>query len=378
MKISIIGAGITGLSTALALQKIGIETNVYEKALEIASVGAGIWMQPNAMKIFDWLGIGTEIRKNGFALERVEICYENLKPVKKTHPSVAADELGNKIISIHRARLQTTLMNALVPNRVYLGHAYQSHAKNQDQISIQFADKMVETDLLLAADGIHSKVRLNLFPESQLRYSGQTCWRGISNISLPNELLHVGREVWGKNIRFGFSPISLNEVYWFAVANAPQNGKDSPGSSGAFLKKMYSHFHPIIADIIEQTDHILRNDISDLKRLEHWHSGRICLLGDAAHATTPNMGQGGGQGIEDAFAISRQLATNCHYTEVFEKFERNRRKKVDYIVNNSWRFGKMAHNIYGQALLKGIMKLTPQSVMIQQMHKLYAVDGLEN
>lgn len=375
IKISIIGGGIAGLTTALALNKVGIRSEVYEQAPELNEVGAGIWMQPNALKVLDWLEIGAVIRKNGVQLNRVEITNQNLRPIKKTKAAVVQDEYGNKITSIHRGKLQKILFDALPPGSVHLGKSYQNHTSGQGRIQVQSNDSTLETELLLAADGIHSKVRKHIFANSSLRYSGQTCWRGIARISLPGELVQIGREAWGKQVRFGFSQVSSEEVYWFAVARAPQNEKDNLSTLQRDLALRFQHFHPIVADIIAHTERakIIRNDISDLKRLHSWHKDRICLIGDAAHATTPNMGQGGGQGIEDAYYLSNILSQTENYPEAFERFQRSRREKVDYVVNNSWRFGQMAHSQFGQGVLKLMMKVTLDQVMEKQMHKLYAI-----
>ena len=111
-----------------------------------------------------------------------------------------------------------------------------------------------------------------------------------------------------------------------------------------------------------------------LKRLEKWHDHNICLLGDAAHATTPNMGQGAGQGIEDAYVLAQLFSQYKTTDKLFDKFEKLRREKVDYVVNNSWRFGKMAHNSAGRVILKTMMKLTPESVINRQLQKLYEIE----
>jgi 2-polyprenyl-6-methoxyphenol hydroxylase-like FAD-dependent oxidoreductase len=375
MKIVIIGGGITGLTTALTLQKLGFSCQVYEKAPELKAVGAGIWMQPNAMKVLDWIGLGDQVRAAGQPLSRVDLTDRHLLPLKKLDRTHVQDDSYNQIISIHRSRLQKVLYDALPLGSVHLGQAYYRHQIEKASVRIHFEEGQTTADLLLGADGIHSKVRQQLFPKSATRYSGQTCWRGIAPVSLPNERIHHGQEAWGRKVRFGFAPISEQEVYWFAVANAPQGEKDEPGSKKEKLKAMYQDFHPLIGQIIDQTppEKILRNDISDLKRLPTWYQNRICLLGDAAHATTPNMGQGGGQGVEDAYYISNILAQEKDYRQAFAQFEKERRKKVDYIVNTSWQFGKMAHNPLGQRLFKVMMKWTPERILARQMQKMYAV-----
>jgi 2-polyprenyl-6-methoxyphenol hydroxylase-like FAD-dependent oxidoreductase len=375
MKIVIIGGGITGLTTALALNKLGLSCRVYEKAPELNAVGAGIWMQPNAMKVLDWLGVGDQVRSAGQLLTSVDLTDRNLVPIKKLDRSHMEDESYGQITSIHRARLQKVLYEALPPGTVHLGKAFVKYQIEKASVNIHFQEGQSSAELLLGADGIHSKVRQQMFPHSATRYSGQTCWRGIAPFALSKERMHHGQEAWGRKVRFGFAPISEREVYWFAVANAPEGEKDEPGSVKEKLKTMYQNFHPLIQEIIGQTppENILRNDISDLKRLSTWHQNRICLIGDAAHATTPNMGQGGGQGVEDAYYISHILAQeeDCH--QAFARFERERRKKVDYIVNTSWQFGKMAHSPMRQRLFKIMMKWTPDRMLAKQMQKVYAI-----
>jgi 2-polyprenyl-6-methoxyphenol hydroxylase-like FAD-dependent oxidoreductase len=375
LKITIIGGGIAGLTTALALNKLGFDCKVFERAKQLNEVGAGIWVQPNALKVLDWLGLGELVRESGTLLNQVDITNAQLIPFKKTKQEVVQDEKGNKIVAIHRATLQKILFEAIPEGIVNLGYEFNSLEQNENQVKISFVDKVVMSDLLIGADGINSKVRNGIFSQTSKRFSGQTCWRGISDISLPHQFQKAGIESWGKRIRFGFSQVTESQVYWFAVKNAPQNGTDDLNTIKEELKNYYSDFSPLVLNIIEHTksEKIIRSDIFDLKRLEKWHKDKVVLVGDAAHATTPNMGQGAGQGIEDAYYLAKILAKHDQIEQATSLFESARREKVDYVVNNSWRFGQMAHSCFGQVIMKNIMKLTPDKVMKQQMNKLYSI-----
>ncbi len=375
MQITIIGGGIAGLTTALALNKLGFDCKVFERAKQLNTVGAGIWMQPNALKVLDWLGLGELVRESGTLLNQVDITNAQLIPLKKTKQEVVQDEKGNKIVAIHRATLQKILFEAIPQGIVNLGCEFKSLEQNENQVKISFGDREIMSHLLIGADGINSKVRGDIFSNTSKRFSGQTCWRGISDIRLPNEFQNAGIESWGKRIRFGFSQITESQVYWFAVKNAPQNGTDNKNTIKAELKNDFKSFSPLVSNIIELTkaDKIIRNDILDLKRLEKWHKSKVVLVGDAAHATTPNMGQGAGQAMEDAYYLANILARNNQIEQAISLFESARREKADYVVNNSWRFGQMAHSGFGQIIMKTIMKLTPDKVMNQQMNKLYSI-----
>lgn len=375
MEITIIGGGISGFTTALALNKVGFHCEVYERAQALNEVGAGIWMQPNALKVLDWLNLGNAVRENGVLLDQVDIVNPNLVPFKRQNTKVVQDEKGNKIVAIHRAKLQQLLFDALPKGIVNLGYDFKSYSFDSNKLKVSIGDTVVSTDLLIGADGIHSKVRNETFQNTSLRFAGQTCWRGVSDMNLPVQFQNSGMESWGNKVRFGFSQIAHNKVYWFAVINAYQNEEDNKDSLKSKLEHLYQGFHPLVLEIIDQTvtQRIIRSDLSDLKRLDKWSKNNVVLVGDAAHATTPNMGQGAGQAIEDAYYLANILARNTEIDLALDRFEKSRRKKVDYVVNNSWRFGKMAHSGFGQVIMKTIMKLTPEKVMVNQMHKLYSI-----
>jgi len=378
MKIGIIGGGITGLTTALALHQSGISSVVYEQANELNEVGAGLWLQPNAIKVLDWLGLKEEIKKQGKELNKMEITNNQLVPFKKIKSEVVQDEDDNKTIAIHRGRLQKILYTeVLKSNGIQLNKKYISHRLNADAINLQFENGEDQVNILLGADGIHSSVRKALFPNSPLRNSGQVCWRGIAKMNLPDALKNLGREAWGKNIRFGFSQIYDDEVYWFAVANEEHLLKANELDRKNYITELFQSFSPIVTELIAHTEsrNIHEAMLQDLKRIPLWYQGNICLIGDAAHATTPNMGQGACQGVEDAYYISKYLSKSLpNPEEAFQAFQEKRRTKVDYIVNTSWQFGKMAHSTFGQSFIKLMLKMTPERVLSSQMNKLFTID----
>ncbi len=373
MKIAIIGGGITGLTTALALHKLGIKSTVYEQAEAFSEIGAGIWLQPNAVKILDWLGIKDKMLEKGVELKRVDIAHSNLQPVKKLKNELLQDEQGNRTIAIHRGRLQQVLFDEFSQyGQIELGKKYTSQSTENNKIQINFSEHQIQADMVLGADGIHSQVRQHLFPDSEIRRTGQICWRGISKFKLPESLMYTGRESWGHKRRFGFSNLSDDEVYWFAVHTIDGGNYKTDVK---YIQSLFTDFAPIVNEIIGHVGFVHTAEITDLKRLKTWSKGNTCLLGDAAHATTPNMGQGACQGIEDAYYISNLLAQNNLSQETFKIFEQKRRTKVDYIVNNSWRFGKMAHSPIAQPIIKLLMKVTPEKVLTSQMGKVYSIES---
>lgn len=377
MEIAIVGGGITGLCTALALKKEGHSVQIFEKEETLKPVGAGIWLQPNALRVLDWLGLKEEVKRKGIELRRMEITDMMLRPYKAIKEKVVQDEEGNQTVAIHRARLQSLLVAALGSSIPFqTSNGYVSHKQTNSKILVKMSLGEAVCDVLLGADGIHSSLRRNLFPKATLRSANQMCWRGVAEMELPTEYQSIGKEAWGKNLRFGFSPIGPKEVYWFAVACGSQMPRLEPDLLKSMLLQKFSLFNPLISKILEASPahKIHQSLLQDLKRLPKWHSERVCIIGDAAHATTPNMGQGACQGIEDAYFISQCLGLHeKNPLEAFQDFENMRRKKVDYVVNTSWRFGKLAHHRLGKKMLICAIKATPEPLLSKQLYKLYSL-----
>ncbi len=377
MKYSIIGAGIGGLMTALAFEKKGIDYHVFEKASVLSEVGAGIWLAPNALQVVERLGVLEEVQKKGNSIDRITLGKLDLSPLSDTFQDNVKKEFGYSTIAIHRAELQKLLFDKIPSEKISLGKGFKSFEQIGDhQIEVTFEDGTNHvSDYLIGADGINSKVRNQLFPNSQKRFTEQTCWRGVATFSLEEEFSHRGMELWGDQVRFGISRISEDKVYWFAVALDKANQKDEQHLVKSKLSKMFSDFHPLVGQLIEATEdqNILRNDINDLKPLDKWYQGNICLIGDAGHATTPNMGQGGAQAMEDAYYLSKMIQENPTQN-VFQSFQEKRQQKVNTIVQQSWTTGKMAHWKYGKGFRNFLLKNMPKSILEKKMIEMYQLE----
>lgn len=377
MKYTIIGAGIGGLTLALAFEKKGIPYQIFEKAPALNEVGAGIWLAPNALQVLERLGVLKEVISGGNFINRITIGKQDLSPLSDSRQDFIKDIFGYTTVAIHRATLQKILFSKIPKEKIFLNKGFHFFEElKSGKTAITFNDtSTIETDFLIAADGINSKVRNQLFPESSKRYSGQTCWRGVTDLYLKEDLIDRGFELWGNQIRFGISKVSKDKVYWFAVALSDKNGKDEVSFVKEKLLKMFAEFHPLITDLIKATkeNQIIRSDIYDLKPLKKWHKNNVCLIGDAGHATTPNMGQGGAQAIEDAFCLSN-LIDEDKDKNLFESFQEKRQKKVDLVVKQSWRTGKMAHWKYGQGIRNFLLKNVPKKIIEKKMIQLYQID----
>lgn len=379
MKATIIGAGIAGLSAGIALKRAGMDVEVYESAPELRAVGAGIWMAPNAMQVFEKWGIADKVLAAGWPQDHVEIADWNLDTIQAAHQKKIKEQFGWTITGIHRARLQQILLETLGKNHVHTGRKFIKYANDTDagtaNVVALFANgKTVLTDILIGADGIHSAVRKQMHPGAKLRYSGQTCWRGVTEFGMPEAFRHGTRELWGKRLRFGFSVISANEVYWFAVATEKEGGSDSPRLIKGQLLERFAQFGGPVADLIGSTDpeKIIRNDLHDLRPLKRWSEGRVLLIGDAAHAMTPNMGQGGAQAVEDAWVLGRLIEKGTR--DVYNHFEKMRRKKVNQVVKQSWQIGKVSHMTFAGGIRNFLFRRLPASLPEKQMMKLYTID----
>jgi 2-polyprenyl-6-methoxyphenol hydroxylase-like FAD-dependent oxidoreductase len=372
--VTIIGGGIAGLATAIALKKIGLEAQVFEASTQIKPVGAGLGLGSNAMKAFDALGIYNEILEKGRTLSSFSIYDHEGTSISKTDFDPLSN-IGN--FTIHRASLHELLLSKLDSSTIHLGKRVKQFETIDFGIKLLFEDGTSHTtNYLIVADGIHSVVRQQLIPHSKMRYAGYTCWRSV----IKDETLSITEtsETWGSNGRFGIVPLSNGQVYWFACVNAEVNNKRYKSFQVEDLIQHFEKYHnpiPTILKLSENKD-LIQHDIYDIEPLKQFAYGRMVLIGDAAHATTPNMGQGACQAIEDAVVLAKCMAQNDNFEEAFQSFEKRRLDRTKWVIETSNSIGKIAQ-LENEVLIgfrNIILRSLPKFIGNGQLRKIEKVD----
>ena len=374
----IIGAGIGGLSTAIAMQMRHINVKVFEAATSLNPIGAGILVPPNAMTILDRYNLAQQVWDSGNPIESLVVLDSEGKSISRTPAHYSKNGSIYQTVAIHRGTLQKILLSALMPDTLVINKQCLEVNAGINGAEATFRDGVkVYGEFLVGADGIHSKVRESIFPDSPLRYSGQTCWRGVANLTLPQKWLMQLTETWGTGLRFGFVPIADAQVYWYATQREDAGGVDDPTIIKQQLLDLYGEFLDSVGEIILQTDSssIIRDDINDLAPLTSWFSNSVVLIGDAAHASTPNLGQGGAQAIEDSWVLADKIATCEILQDAFKSFQTSRFAKVQKIVNVSWQIGKATNlsNKMACEIRNALFRCVPSFMAKQQSRSIYNV-----
>jgi FAD-dependent urate hydroxylase len=376
--IIIAGAGIGGLCAAIALQRSGFKVTVYEQAEKLSQVGAGLTLWENAIRVLRTLGLAEHVIEAGSILERFQLKTDTDETLYTIRPGGHKTGFNELSIAIHRADLHRILLDALAPGSLKLSKTCSGCSQKDEQVFVKFEDgETVSAELLIAADGIHSVIRAQIFPQVALRYSGYTAWRGVTECGdeVPADM---ASELWGRGLRFGIVRIDPRRVYWFAINNQPAGKRFSDDEEKAhLLRKFVGWPHPVV-NLIDRTpaDGILQNDIYDFAPLSRWTVNRITLLGDAAHATTPNMGQGACMAIESAYSLARSLSMKPDYSRAFVRYEKERHTRTARVTNQSRAFGMMGQleNGFLCGMRNWMMRLAPASIVRGQLRQTIGYD----
>ncbi|KAA3438414.1 FAD-dependent monooxygenase [Rufibacter hautae] len=377
MKIGIIGGGIAGLTTAIALQRLGLTTHVFDAAPRFEPVGAGLALAANAIKGFQRIGIAEEVIAEGNCLDGFHIFDEHGRLINRTDSRRISEKYGLDNFVIHRASLHRVLVNQLPGHNLHPNKRALSTTSTPTGITVHFQDGKQETfDHLLVSDGINSAIRKQLLPQSVTRYAGYTCWRAI--IGNPGLDSIYASETWGKAGRVGWTPLKGNKIYWFACINARENDPNMKAMRVEDLQRHFQHYHAPIPALFRHTksEELLWHDLHDLAPLPQFAFQNVLLLGDAGHATTPNMGQGACQAVEDAIVFADELKKDFDFNLAAKRFEARRMPRTHWITRQSRFLGEVAQS-ENQLYIKArnfALRHLPTWINDKQLEKIYSVD----
>ncbi|MFJ2672008.1 FAD-dependent oxidoreductase [Streptomyces sp. NPDC087525] len=313
-RVLVIGGGIGGLTAAVALRQRGWAVTVLERAPELAPVGAGLALAPNAQRALDVIGLGDQVRALSAWQGDGGLRAPSGRWLSRTSSEAAAGRFGGPVVLVHRATLVSLLASALPEGVVRTGTAAELTDVGGDgrPAVVSTPDGAWEAELVVAADGIRSAARRVLFPDHPgPRYTGLTTWRMVvPAFGRP----FAPHETWGRGRLWGTQPLKDGRVYAYAMATAPE-GAHAPDDERAELRRLFGGWHDPVPGIIEAADpaQVLRNDVHEMAvPLPAYHRGRVALLGDAAHAMQPTLGQGGNQAIEDAIVLAHHAGSARH------------------------------------------------------------------
>ncbi len=341
MDVIIIGGGIGGLATAVGLHKLGIKAHVYERASRFKPLGTGIGIGSNAMLALNELGVAKDILKTGMPLYEQRFLNGQSEIMNTIDFTLLKEKFGEENIAIERSDLHHALLAAIDSKYVHFNKKVTHFNQTDTSVTVNFSDATsITADYVIAADGIHSTFRQTLIHNSPPRYAGYTCWRGIVKIKGDVEA-HISSEAWSKDGRFGWAPLYNGYAYWFACINSKKNDEYYKSFDQSSVANYFSHYSPVVERLISETpdEYFLHHDIYDIKPLNNFVFNRICLLGDAAHATTPNMGQGAGQSIEDAYELMNALKNTSQMKDALIIYNAKRVPKTKQVINISRQIG---------------------------------------
>lgn len=362
--ILIIGGGIGGLTAAIALREAGFSVQVCERAPALREVGAAISVMANATRVLKRYGLLNALLEHGEPITAGIIQPNNGKPLMPPM-AIETDVPG---ILLHRADLLDILLSAVPQECIHLGMELTGFTEDPGGITARFSSgREMRADLLIGADGLNSTARRLLLHDGPPVYRGYQCWRGVN----PDARIPNVAEILGRGVRVGLIPMGRRGGAWWLCANETEHQKDEPEGRKTKLLRLLAGWHESVRTVIGGTPDtaMFKNAIYDRPARPGWSRGRALLIGDAAHPTTPNLGQGGGMAIEDAALLARCLTHFDNHTDAFRRFEALRFPRVKSIVHRSRLWGRMGQwsNPLACWLRSRALKATPRSRLAKDL-----------
>ncbi|QEU90695.1 FAD-dependent monooxygenase [Streptomyces kanamyceticus] len=371
----VIGAGIGGLATAVALRRVGVEVEIYERAPELRPAGFGISVMSNAVAALRALDIDLGLEKRGQTILHTEIMTDKGRTLRSLPLETAGDRLGAPSVAMYRGDLQAALLDALGGLPVSLGAVATGYDTTGDGVRVTFEDGREATgDILIGADGINSAIRRAVTGDKRgPRYGGFLCWLSVTPFTHPKITKGFNAHYWGLGSRFGLHDVGKGRAYWWGTVNMPADAaRDWDGDKDRIVRA-YAGWADEVREAIRTTpvEDIVAVPAQDRPFLENWGEGPVTLLGDAAHPMLPSLGQGGSTAIEDAVVLAQCLASRKDPVAALRAYEKLRRERTREMVEVSRKFGgfEQLENPVLRAVRDVYLRHAPQSVLFKPFQR---------
>lgn len=335
-------------------------------------VGAGIILYPNAVNALKQMDIYDQIAKVASFPSIGK--YLNSKGKVLVEMNIVDFEPGAEAITLHRHDLQKVLCDSALSlgAKIHFNKDCWTLEQDTDTVTLHFSDNtQIQTDVVIGADGIHSKIRKNLLNDGEPRYTGSFAWRGVTSqlVSYPANLSLM---VFGRGKQFGATPVGKGRVYWFATMSDEKGHRDR--RSKADVLKFFGDWTDPVNELIDATkdSEILTHNLYDRDPALKWGEDRVTILGDAAHPMTPFMGQGGCQSLEDAIALGHCMKVNKNPIQALREYEKMRQGRTSDFVYQSRKSEAMTMSTSRIATMfrDAILPMVPSKMIAKQLHTL--------
>ena len=347
LNIVIAGAGMGGLTAAAALQQAGHQVHLYERAAELAPVGAAISIWPNGVRVLDALGLGESIEQAGGHMQRMSYSDHQGRLLTRFDLQPLYNHARRRAFPIARAHLQNILLEAVGVHNVTLGVACVDYEESETHVQVVLSTgETVTADLLIAANGTHSLLRDTIAGEPvPRRYCGYVNWNGRINAAPDLAPADEWVQYVGEHKRVSLMPMGNDELYFFFDVPLPAGTPNVREHYRAELEQHFAHWPEPVQRLLQRLDPtaVARVEIHDTARVPHLVSTRVALLGDAAHAMTPNIGQGGCQAMEDAWVLARCIERERTPVAALAAYESARADRVASLVTKARKRAAIIH-----------------------------------